>query len=172
MARRVASSPSVRFFLDLDETLVHSDRYGTEWPSELEGAFLPCGYSSVIRPGARELVAALCEIAPVWLCTMADGGYAAEVLEAFGLTDRFSGVISYADLKAGTVFDHGGDVAFLIDDLPASSLNTKMKIRAMGRDSGVETVLINVPPFQWDPQDSFLHSVLASLQTETSQSAK
>ena len=152
---------SIRFFVDLDETLVHSSLPTSR--NSLEQISLG-QYVSTLRPGARGLLSTLSQISHVWLCTAADRTYASEVLDGFGLTHYFSGMIARHNLNSKTRVKHKIDRAYLIDDLPKDHVNIKLKLNTIGvRDCR----LVRVTPFHGDPADFELFATTEWLLAET-----
>lgn len=134
IAARVAAEPEATcVYVDLDETLVHtvSLRDDTEAARfrQFPGEKLEMGtYGSMLRPGARELLAALKSFGPVYLLTYSVETYASTLCSAFGLDVD---AIFPRESLSGRV-GNGEDRFVLVDDLEPMHPVVQTKMLAAG----------------------------------------
>lgn len=113
----------VNIFVDLDETLIHTDFTNEDLPNEIPSVNVKLGYGLYKvfkRPGANELLFALRGVGNVFMLTRATRDYAIAMNELFNFAFPSNRIYSrkvvenyrYEDL------DLPGGTNFLIDDLP------------------------------------------------------
>lgn len=123
-------------FVDLDETLIHTNLAGKDHPNEVEEVEINIAselgrkdiYPVSLRPGATKLLFALREIGQVYMLTRATEDYAIAMNKTFGLgfpVDRIYGQEFVKRFNIKPNIPNGNN--YLIDDLSSYDNYEKIK---------------------------------------------
>lgn len=121
--KQVSSEQIKNIFVDLDETLIHTNTSGRDYPNEIPEVTVKADkvpYSVSPRPGANDLLFALRSVGNVYMLTRATRAYALEMNKQFNFAFTLDRIYSRKDVEAyrQTTLDINKGKNYLIDDLP------------------------------------------------------
>lgn len=155
-------------FVDLDETLIHTNLAGKDYPNEVEEVKVNIAselgrkdiYPSSLRPGATKLLFALRETGQVYMLTRATEDYAVAMNKAFGLgftVDRIYDRVFVKRFNIKPNIPSGNN--YLIDDLPSYDNYEKIKfIEQLG-----PTKYIQIKAFYGFKEQAITSSMIAEI---------
>ena len=125
----------VNIFVDLDETLIHTDLTNGDLPNEIPFVDIKLDddiYKVSLRPGANELLFALRSLGNVFMLTRATHDYAVAMNEKFNFAFTPNRIYSRKDVRSYRYKElhlpRGTN--FLIDDLPQIDNHEKVALIA------------------------------------------
>lgn len=157
------AADEVVFFVDLDETLIHSFRLDDTKNYSDKVIRLPMNNLGCIkRPYADEFLTELNQLGIVHLLTASKPVYANSVLEKCDLLKYFNKIYTRDDLDGEQ--KENNESFYLIDNLPSYHENTINKMDMLGEPSDIDKHLINVSEFVGNMNDDGLIQTMEEIK--------
>ena len=118
-------------FVDLDNTLIIATPINGDDP-----------YDAHVRPGAKDLLRLLRNIAPTFLLTAAPGDYARVFNTKFNLGFKDKDIYSRDDTLSGPLLFKPEGICYLIDNLPEENHKSQVKINFLRNIGSVNYIQI------------------------------